>query len=80
MTSIKKKIRVKKYLYQIMNYQIVIDECVLYVDDIIDEESFDPKLHKHFLPKFEQARALVILAARQGQTIQLTSKDKDEDL
>ncbi len=73
-----KKIRIKKYPYQIMNYELILNECVVYIDESIDEKAFNPSTDKHSLPKFEQARALVILLAKQKQLINLTEPDKKE--
>ncbi len=61
-----------------MNYEIILNECVVYIDESVDEKAFNPRLDKHSLPKFEQARALVILAAKQKQLIKLTEADKKE--
>ena len=72
----KKKIRVLEYPYTLMNVEILLHECVVYVDCEINEQDFDPWQTQHFLPKFEQARALVIIAAKQRQLIRLLPEDK----
>ena len=63
-----------------MNYELILNECVVYIEESMDENSFNPHIHKHSLPKFEQARALVILAAKQKELIKLTDEDKKQGI
>lgn len=75
-----KSITLSKYKYSIMNFELVMDNFTIYVEDQFDEQSFDPNRHSYRIPRFEQARAMVILAARKSELLKFSIQDKEDGI
>ena len=75
-----KSIKLSKYKYRLMNFELVMDNFTVYVEDHLDEQCFDPDKHSYRIPRYEQARAMVILAAKKSELLKFSLQDKEDGI
>ena len=75
-----KKITLDSFQYHLMNHNIRLNNFVVYVSEEVNSEDFDINSTPFQIPKFETARATLVLMLSRNENLKFNSQDKKEGI